>query len=324
MTVLFEEKELREIHHFMVLGRALDEALDALSTKWRKHWFTSIGEDGVVVGASYGLKKGDVVATHYRGSLTAGLVRGVSLKTQVAACMGTVESHNRGRFRGDVSGSVEHGLIGFFSGNLGPHLTYGTGAAWAMQMRGLNNVAVVTFGDGTIHRGEFHEAANFAAVKKLPVVYVCQNNQFTICSSLNEQTACKTFADRGVGYGMPGYQVDGNDVLATQEVVREAVARARSGDGPTLIDALTYRARGGYGKLERNEQTREEIEEWLKKDPLDRLERKLIDDGVMTGKEIDEIKSKAAQDVLDAVAEAEKGAMPGMDEVDSALIFAPA
>jgi pyruvate dehydrogenase E1 component alpha subunit len=323
MIMQNSEKEQLEIYRLMVQGRALDRSLNALSHRWKKHWFPAIGEDGVIVGATYGLNQGDVVATHYRGSLIVGMIRGVPLKSLVAACLGTVESYNRGRLRGDVAGSFEHGLMGCYSGNLGPHLSYGTGAAWAMKLKQRDNVAVVMFGDGTAHRGEFHEAANFAALKKLPVVYVCQNNQYAIASSLANQTACRTFADRAVGYGMPGEQVDGNDVLAVRTVVGKAIERARSGGGPALIDALTYRAHGGYGDLIPKEQPAEEIEEWLKKDPLDRLENTLLENGVLTTDTINICYEQAERDVAEAIAAAEKGALPGPDELDPELVFAP-
>ncbi|MCC7413945.1 MAG: thiamine pyrophosphate-dependent dehydrogenase E1 component subunit alpha [Gammaproteobacteria bacterium] len=316
--------ELLDLHWQMTLGRALDRALEALSERWKKHWFTAVGEDGVIIGATCRLRPGDVVATHYRGSLIAGMMRGVPLKTLVAACLGTVESYNRGRLRGDVAGSFEHGLIGCFSGNLGSHLSYGTGAAWAMQYQRRANVAVVLFGDGTAHRGEFHEAANFAAVKKLPVVFVCQNNQYAICASLAQQTACRTFADRAVGYGMPGMQIDGNDVIAVRTRVGEAVDRARAGGGPTLIDALTYRAHGGYGKLVPKEQPAAEIEAWRRKDPLDRLEHQLLDDGALSTAAVSERRTRAGQEVAAAIAEAERAALPGPDEIDPDLVFAPA
>lgn len=316
--------EAVELHWQMVLGRALDDGLKALSVRWKKHWFTAVGEDGVIVGASFGLEPGDVVATHYRGSWIVGMIRGVPLRTLVAACMGTLESHNRGRLRGDVSGSFEHGLIGCFSGNVGPHLSYGTGAAWAMKLKRRPNVAVVMFGDGTAHRGEFHEAANFAAVRKLPVVYVCQNNQYAICASLAEQCACRSFADRAPGYGMPGAEVDGNDVLAVRATVGAAIARARRGAGPTLIDALTYRARGGYGALVPREQPAEEIASWLRKDPLDRLERALLARGLLTEAAIGERRERAEQAIAAAVADAGSDPMPGPDELDPDLVFAPA
>lgn len=317
-------EEVAELHHCMVRGRALDRGLNELSARWSKHWFTAIGEDGVVVGATFGLRPGDVVAPHWRGGLIAALVRGASLDELIGSCLGTVASHNRGRFRGDWALPIERGLIAAFSGNLGPGVAYGTGAAWAMQMQGLENVAVVIFGDGTAHRGEVHESLNFAAVRRLPVVFVVQNNQFTICTPLEKQTACRTFADRGVGYGIPGVRVDGNDVLEVRAVMREAVARARAGGGPTLIDAVTYRAQGGYGNLPRREQSAEEIAGWLQKDPLDRLEKAMIEKRLTTQERLDEIHRRAAQEIADAIARAERVEPPGVDELDPALVFAPA
>lgn len=324
LPMAITDPEVPKLHRSMVLGRALDRGLDELSARWSKHWFTAVGEDGVVVGASFGLRPGDVMAPHWRGGLIAALVRGAPLDELIGSCLGTTASHNRGRFRGDWSLPIEHGLIAAFSGNLGPGVAYGTGAAWAMQMQGLENVAVVIFGDGTAHRGEVHESLNFAAVRRLPVVFVVQNNQFTICTPLEKQTACRSFADRGIGYGIPGIRVDGNDVLEVRAVMREAVARARTGEGPTLIDAVTYRAQGGYGKLPRREQSAEEIAAWLQKDPLDRLERAMVAGGVATAERLEEIRRRAEQEIAVAIARAERIEPPGVDELDPALVFAPA
>jgi pyruvate dehydrogenase E1 component alpha subunit len=193
-----------------------------------------------------------------------------------------------------------------------------------MKLQRRSNVAVVMFGDGTAHRGEFHEAANFAAVRKLPVIYVCQNNQYAIASPLAQQTACRTFADRAIGYGMPGEQVDGNDVLAVRAAVGDAVDRARQGAGPTLIDAVTYRAHGGYGKLVPREQPEEEIAAWRKKDPLERLENGLLRDNVITASEIAACHAQAERDTAGAVAEATRAALPEPDELDPELVYAPA
>lgn len=316
--------EQRAIHRLMALGRALDRALAGLSRGQRRHWFTAVGEDGVIVGATHGLADGDVVATHYRGAPIVNLIRGVPLHQVVAACLGTVESYNRGRMRGDVAGSVEHGVIGCYSGSIGPQIAYGTGAAWAMKLQRRANVAVVMFGDGSAHRGEFHESANFAAVKKLPVVYVCQNNQYAIASPLSQQTACRSFADRGIGYGMPGLQVDGNDVLAVRAAAHAAVARARAGAGPTLIDALTYRANGGYGDLPPREQPAAELAAWRARDPLQRLEQRLLREGVLTAEQLAACHAHAAAEVAGAVAAAESGALPQPDELDPELVCAPA
>jgi len=322
-AIAVTDAEVPELHRNMVTGRALDRGLDEMSARWSKHWFTAIGEDGVVVGAGFGLRDGDVVAPHWRGGLIAAMVRGAPLDTLVASLLGTTASHNRGRFRGDWALPIEHGLLGAFSGNLGPDIAYGTGAAWAMQMQGRDNVAVVIFGDGTAHRGEVHESINFAAVRKLPVIYVVQNNQYTICTPLREQTACASFADRGIGYGIPGWRVDGNDVLAMRGAMREAVARARAGGGPTLIDGVTYRAQGGYGKLPRREQTAGEIAAWLQKDPLDRLEKAMLAAGVATAPQLTAVHRSAAERIAAAIGRAERTLPPGLHELDPSLVYAP-
>lgn len=315
-------RECIELHRLMVLGRALDRALAALSQQRGQQWFTSIGEDGVIVAATYGLERGDVVATHYRGSSIVSLVRGVPLATVVATCLGTVDSYNRGRMRGDVAGSFEHGVIGCYSGNLGPQPSYGTGAAWAMKLQRRKNVVVVMSGDGTAVRGEFHESAKFAAVRGLPVVYLRQDDEPARTSTPARQALCRPPPDREC-YGMPCEQVDGNDVLAVRQVVGAAVDRARRGEGPTLIDAVTQRAQGGRGSLEPRAQPEEEIAAWTHRDPLERLEGRMLRDGSVTESVIAACHAEAARNVNAAIAHAMMAGLPEADELDPELVYAP-
>ena len=173
-----------------------------------------------------------------------------------------------------------------------------------------DNVSIAFFGDGAANQGAFHECVNMAAVWKLPVVYICENNQYAISTSVNESLSAEHVADRGVGYGIPGVLVDGNDVFAVYEVVGEAVKRARRGEGPSLIECVTYRYRGHHEGDIQNYRTEEEIEEWKKKDPIKRVERALIDTYGVEPEELERIKEQVEERIQEAAEYAKNSPWP--------------
>src|SRR5690606_15741095 len=182
------------------------------------------------------------------------------LRRLFAGLDGRVTSHTRGRYRSDVCGPIEVGVIGLYSGALGPTLEYAAGAALAAKLDGNGAVALAVFGDGSASRGNFHEALNLAAVMKLPVVFVCQNNQYAI-STPSAQEHGGSIVDRAPGYGIPGERVDGNDVEAVHEAVASAIARARAGDGASLLEAFTYRLGGHMSADTAPYRSKEEVDE---------------------------------------------------------------
>ncbi|MBM3556323.1 MAG: thiamine pyrophosphate-dependent dehydrogenase E1 component subunit alpha, partial [Alphaproteobacteria bacterium] len=223
---------LLDLYRLMALTRAIDKVI----AKEDGHWHGLEGEEAAVAGLYHGLQPGDIVAPHYRGSLTAARAKGADLRKLLAGVLGKVTSYNRGRYRSDVCGPPQFGLIGLYSGALGPPVSYATGAALAFKLDKKPNVALAVFGDGSSSRGDCHEAMNMASVMKLPVVFACQNNQVAISTTAKDRVGGRSIADRAIGYGMPGQAVDGNDVLAVHEATQAAIARARAGEGPTLLD----------------------------------------------------------------------------------------
>jgi pyruvate dehydrogenase E1 component alpha subunit len=193
-------------------------------------------------------------------------------------------------------------IADFDGGNLGANGIVGggfpiaTGAGIGIQNRGTDQVVVCFFGDGAANQGTFHESLNLAALWKLPVLYVCENNQYALSTPLRESVGLPELSERARGYGIPGVRVDGNDVLAVHAAAGEAVRRARAGEGPTLLDCLTYRFFGhftgdkGHGITYR---TKQEMEEWRNRCPIARLRRHLLGAAIATGDQLEKIETQA-------------------------------
>lgn len=189
------------------------------------------------------------------------------------------------------------------------------GAALSAKLRGTQQVAVAFFGDGAINAGQFHEAMNLAAVWRLPVLFVCDNNQYAISTPLADATAGSLTA-RAAGYGIPGYQMDGNDPVALYNLTLKALERARSGKGPTVIEALTYRWEGHSRNDPGTEyRTREEIAEWKAKDPIARLRARMLEEGLTTETQLTGIEEAAKQEVEAAVEFAKNSPFPRPESV---------
>jgi TPP-dependent pyruvate/acetoin dehydrogenase alpha subunit len=231
------------------------------------------GQEAVAVGVCDVLQPGDTVAATYRGH-GAALALGVDEAALLGEFMGRETGTNGGRGGSMNVVALDHGLIGCF-GIVGGSIAAGTGAALASQLRKDGKVAVAFFGDGATNQAYFHECLNFAAVRALPIVYVCENNLYGEWTSMFHVTGGHDIAARAAGYGMPGLEVDGNDVLAVREAAREAVERARSGRGPTLLEAKTYRHKGHSRVDPGKYRPPEEVEEWLGRDPLPRFAERL-------------------------------------------------
>ncbi len=207
---------------------------------------------------------------------------------------------------------------------VGGHMIHAVGLAWAERLRSTDAVALTLFGDGATSEGDFHEAMNFAGVYRLPVVFLCQNNGWAISMPRSRQTASKTIAQKSVAYGFPGVVVDGNDVLAVEQVVAESVDRARAGRGPTLIEALTYRIRGhttadDHGRYRAGD----DVTGWIRKDPLERVRLWLERRGAWDKDWQAEIETEAAERIERAVAEAESTAPFTAGEIFDAMYGEP-
>ena len=231
------------------------------------------GQEAIAVGVCNSLKDNDVVAATYRGHGVA-LAKGASPASVFAELFGRETGLCGGRAGSMNLIDLEHGLIGCFA-IVGGSIGAATGAALAFHVQSKPRVAVAFFGDGATNQAYFHECLNFAAVRQLPVIFVCENNQYGEWTRVEVATAGNQIAARSAAYGMPSDEVDGNDVGAVLEAAREAAERAREGDGPTLIECATYRL-GGHSTYDpAHYRPKDELDEWRERDPILRLETTL-------------------------------------------------
>lgn len=258
------------------------------------------GQEAVAATICSLLKDEDYITSTHRGHGHC-IAKGARLDKAMAELMGKATGYCKGR-----SGSMH--IADFTKGNLGANAIVGggipiaTGAALAAKLRGSDQVAVSFFGDGASNAGAFHESLNMAGIWKLPVIFVCENNQFAISVPTWQSTAVENISIRGTGHGIPGYTVDGNDVYAIYEVAKEAILRARAGKGATLIECKTYRHLGHWTGDPQPYRTREEVEEWKNNnDPLKRMRARMLEEGDISPQELDEIEKAAAQETERAV-----------------------
>jgi TPP-dependent pyruvate/acetoin dehydrogenase alpha subunit len=272
--------DLGSLYERMLRIRLLEDAVHRLFLANEIEGTTHLyqGQEAVAVGVCDLLEPGDTVAATYRGH-GAALAMGTDQTALLAELLGRETGTNGGRGGSMNVIDLQNGLIGCF-GIVGGSIAAATGAALAAQLKRDGAVAVAFFGDGAVNQAYFHECLNFAAVRKLPVVYVCENNLYGEWTSMFAVTGGSDIAGRAAAYGMPGVVTDGNDVLAVRETAATAVARARAGEGPTLIEAKTYRHKGHSRVDPGKYRPKAEVEEWLTRDPIPRLASYLDDDTV--------------------------------------------
>ena len=271
----------------------------------------SLGQEAIAAGFAAAMRPDDYTFATYRGHAHT-LARGVPMTPVLAELMGRTNGLMAGKGGSMHLTSVEHGVMGSYA-IIGAHLPIACGAAWSAQYRGTEQVAVYFFGDGSTNIGAFHEALNFAAIWKLPVVFVCENNLWMEYTRTTEITAVPNpAADRASAYGLESIIVDGNDVDAVYAVATTAMARARAGEGPSLIEALTYR-HGGHSRADPGKyRPDEEVAEWLAKDPIPMYHARLLAEGA-TEAQLVEIELAVAAQVDQATEEAKAGPIPGAD-----------
>jgi TPP-dependent pyruvate/acetoin dehydrogenase alpha subunit len=264
-------RDLETLYRRMVLIRVFDDAVQRLFMQGEMQGTTHLyqGQEAVAVGVCGALDEGDTVAATYRGH-GALLAMGTDPTALMAELLGRETGVCGGRAGTMNVIDLAHGVIGCF-GIVGGSIAAATGAALASRVKSDGTVAVAFFGDGAVNQAYFHECLNFAAVMQLPIVYVCENNLYGEWTRMEHVTAGGSIAGRAAAYALPSSVVDGNDLVAVLDTASEAVARARRGEGPTLIEAHTYRQKG-HSRLDTGERYRpsEEVEEWLARDPLPR------------------------------------------------------
>jgi pyruvate dehydrogenase E1 component alpha subunit len=303
--------------------RRFEEAVDDLFARGLMHgtMHLSIGQEASATGSCLALRPDDAITSTHRGHGHC-IGKGADLTRMMAELLAKETGYCRGR-----GGSMH--IADVATGNLGANgivaggIPIAAGAALAYRLRGEDRVVACFFGDGAANEGAFHEAVNLAAIWKLPVVFICENNKYGMSFSTEKSFAIENISERAAGYGIPGVTVDGNDVYAVYDAVSGAVARARAGEGPTLVENVTYRWKG-HSKSDKNlYRTREEIAEWREKDPILRFEHEAVAAGLLDQETVQTIRTEAMNQMRDAVREA--NAAPDADPSDLLdAVFAPA
>ena len=274
-----------------------------------------MGEEAVATGVCGALNEDDYLGSTHRGHGHL-VARGADIKKMMAEILGKETGYSKGKGGSMHIMALDKGILGA-NGIVGAGIPIATGAAYSAKYRGTNQVAVSFFGDGASNEGTFHESLNMASAWKLPVIYVIENNLYGISVDTRDVTNVTDLADRAQGYGIPGVVVDGMNVVAVYEVAKEAVARARIGEGPTLIECKTYRWQGHHVGDPANYRSRRnpnEKAEWMKKDPVTNLKEKMIKDEVAVEAEIVKIENKVEKEIQEAVKFAAESPYPDVSE----------
>lgn len=307
-----DREQLLELYYYMRLTRSLEERLVNLyrQTKVIGGLFRSLGQEADAVGSAYALDRGrgDILSPLIR-NLGSMLVQGATPVEVLRQYMAKGTGPTAGRELNIHFNDLERGFLGQIS-HLGDMVTVMAGIAFTFKVRGEARVGLVYIGDGAMSTGAFHEGMNFAAVQRLPLVVICENNGYAYSTPTKKQTAVAHLVDKATAYGVPGVQADGNDVLAVYEVTKSAVARARAGHGPTLVELITFRRKGHAEHDNQSYVTAAEIEAWEKKDPLDRYVRRLTGEGWASAAELEGIDARVRFELDRAVAECENDPLP--------------
>lgn len=307
------DEEVIALYTAMVRVRTLDDRLVTLQRQGRIGFHIgSLGEEASILGSAFAMRDNDWIFPCYR-EFGAALWRGMPLQRYMDNMFGNENDPAKGRQMPDHY-TYRDAKFGSVSSPIGTQMPQAVGFAWAAKMNKEDLVALVYFGDGATSSSEFHNGMNFAGVFKTPVVFFCRNNGWAISVPTERQTASATFADKAIAYGMPAIRCDGNDIFAVVAATREAIARAARGEGPTMIEALTYRL-SGHSTSDDPKAYRQEgaVEEWRRRDPIARLRRHLEARGLWTDARQAEIEKSIEAEIREAVEIAEKTAPPALE-----------
>lgn len=311
----FSPDQLRDLLYYMRLQRAVEDRGIKLYYQGRipGAYFTGWGHEAIAVGATYALGPDDLVAPMHR-DLAAYLMRGIPVRQVFAQFLDREGGLTRGRDGNVHMGDPRRGVLPFIS-HMAASVPVAAGMALACRQRGEDRVVLTFFGDGATSTGAWHEGVNFAAVLRLPLVLVLENNQYAYSTPVSRQTAARSFVDKAPGYGIAGVAVDGNDVLAVYAAAREAVDRARRGDGPSLIECVTMRIRGHSEADTFAYVPRALLEEWAARDPIAQFERRLREQGILTDEADAAQQERISREVEEGLAWAEASPEPRPESV---------
>jgi len=307
--------DLLQLLYYMRLQRAVEDRAIKLYYQGRipGAYFTGWGHEAIAAGATYALEPHDLIAPMHR-DLAAYLMRGIPVRRVFAQFLDREGGLTRGRDGNVHMGDPRLGIFPFVS-HMAASVPVAAGMALACRQRGEDRVVLTFFGDGATSTGAWHEGVNFAAVLRLPVILVLENNQYAYSTPLERQTAARALVDKAVGYGIAGTAVDGNDVLAVYEAARQAAARARRGEGPTLIECRTMRVRGHSEADKFDYVPKELLAEWAARDPIALFEKRLRAEAVMTEDADTAMQARIAAEIEEGLAWAEASPDPAPESV---------
>ena len=307
-------EQMLELYRYLLLTRLVEERLVNLyrQTKVVGGVFRSLGQEATAVGSAYALRPQDFIAPLIR-DLGAVLTKGIRPRAIFAQYMAKAWGPSGGRDLNIHFGDLSKGFIGPIS-HLGDMIPVMAGICLGARMQQKDVVAVAYIGDGGMSTGAFHEGLNFAAVQRLPLVVIAEDNKYAYSTPTAKQTAVENLAEKAAGYGIPGHVVDGNDIIACYEVTRQAAEYARGGGGAVLIEAKTYRRKGHAEHDDQRYIPEGELDFWAKRDPVDRYTRHLVTQQIATREELDKITADVQREVDEDVAWAESSPMPDAEQ----------
>jgi pyruvate dehydrogenase E1 component alpha subunit len=304
----------RKCLYYMTLMREIEDRIERKLYRQGKILggvYVGRGQEAIPVGSALLANPEDVLLPSHR-DMGALLIRGITPRQVFAQYMGRVGGLTRGREGNMHMGDLKLNVVSIISA-LAATVPVATGCALGLRYQGKPGVCFAYFGDGATSRGDWHEGVNFATVQKLPIVYVCNNNQYAYSTPLNLQMACANVADRGSAYNMPAEIVDGNDVFAVYESTKRALTHAKAGLGPYLLECKTFRMTGHSAHDGAHYVPKELFDEWGKLDPIVRLEKKMLENGWATRAELDAVRAGILREIDEAVEWAEKSPYPDPD-----------
>ncbi len=274
----------------------------------------SVGQEASAVGAIFALEPEDYILSTHRGHGHC-IAKGADVKLMMAEFLGKETGYCRGRGGSMHIADMKTGNLGA-NGIVGSGIPIAVGVGLALKLQKSRRVVLSFFGDGAANTGSFHESLNMAGIWRLPVVFLCENNQYAMSTPVTKVLPVENIADRAYAYGFPGVVVDGNDFFAVYEVTKAAVERARRGEGPTLVECKTYRWKGHSKSDPQRYRTKEEVEAWKKKDPIARLRTHLITNGILSEEEAAEIEEEARKAIEEAVKFAMESPEPSPENIE--------
>jgi acetoin:2,6-dichlorophenolindophenol oxidoreductase subunit alpha len=319
----YSKKFLLDFYQTMVKIRKYDENLIQLIQDGKVSGFyhSGIGSEGLSAGSIiHNLRDDDYIFYNHRGC-NQKIAKGVPLSKLYGDFLGTIEGTTRGLGAGIVhSADPSRGVLGQ-AGTIGSQLGICVGSAYSAKFRGTDQVTVVYFGDGAASREPLHGSLNWAGLYKLPVVYICENNEYAISCHVSETHSVKEhIADWAEGYGIPNYVVDGNDVVLMHEATKEAVERARRGEGPTFIEAKTFRHRGHFEGDPYDYVNPDVLKDWKEnRDPIKNYKARLLEEGICTENELTSINEQVDVEIAAAIKKAEDAPLPGPERIYEGL-----